>query len=208
MMPMRKSAVRSRADTSGPAGSFVAALVLAAGLIWMLSTPAWPQSAEHQHGQATTENAPKRGHMMMGHRMMGHGQSRGQGAQAQHHAGTIPHLEGRLAFLRVEIGITEGQVEAWNAFADAVRKANKLWTDAPAAEPKATWREGLERREKAAAVRLEGLRTIRGAADSLFAVLTDNQKSVADQLLNGPMGLRGAMGAAHAGRMAGPRRHL
>ena len=39
----------------------------------------------------------------------------------------IDHIEGRIAFLRAELNITEAQTTAWNAFADALRtNAKKL----------------------------------------------------------------------------------
>src|SRR6516165_8683561 len=39
----------------------------------------------------------------------------------------IDHIEGRIAFLRAELNITEAQASAWNAFADAMRtNAKKL----------------------------------------------------------------------------------
>jgi hypothetical protein len=40
---------------------------------------------------------------------------------------TIDHVEGRIAFLRIELKITDAQANAWNAFAGALRtNAKKL----------------------------------------------------------------------------------
>ena len=40
---------------------------------------------------------------------------------------TIDHIEGRIAFLRTELKITDAQASAWDAFAEALRtNAKKL----------------------------------------------------------------------------------
>ncbi|MGQ0675447.1 MAG: Spy/CpxP family protein refolding chaperone, partial [Rhodospirillales bacterium] len=111
------------------------------------------------------------GGMMGGQGMMGMMHGGGQGAMA---IGPGKHVEGRLAFLRAEIGITAAQTPQWNAFADAVRKANK---DMMAAMPmmqqpqdgKTEWPKALERREKAMTAHLEGVRAVRAAVGPLYA---------------------------------------
>src|SRR5690242_7810319 len=41
----------------------------------------------------------------------------------------LDHIEGRIAFLKAELGITDAQQPQWNAFADAMRaQASKLRT--------------------------------------------------------------------------------
>ena len=108
------------------------------------------------------------------------------------------HLEGRLAFVRAELAITEAQTPAWNAFADAVRKATKdMMASMPMMHANAAdagWLAGLERHEKMMASHLDGLRAIRSAAQPLYAALSDEQKKNADELLSGPMGPMGGMG--------------
>jgi hypothetical protein len=137
------------------------------------------------------------GMMGGGQGMMGMMHGGGQGAMAM---GPGRHVEGRLAFLRAEIGITAAQTPAWNAFADAVRKANK---DMTAAMPmmqqpqdgKTDWPTALERREKAMTAHLEGVRAVRAAVGPLYAALSDAQKKTADELMAGPMGpMHGPMG--------------
>jgi hypothetical protein len=137
------------------------------------------------------------GGMMGGQGMMGMMHGGGQGAMAM---GPGRHVEGRLAFLRAEIGITAAQTPQWNAFADAVRKANK---DMMAAMPmmqqpqdgKTDWPTALERREKAMTAHLEGVRSVRAAVGPLYAAFSDAQKKTADELMAGPMGpMHGPMG--------------
>lgn len=143
------------------------------------------------------------GMMHGGQGMMG-GAPQG-GSQGMMQMGPGRHVEGRLAFLRAEIGITAAQTPVWNAFADAVRKANK---DMMAAMPmmqqpqdgKTDWPTALERREKAMTAHLEGVRAVRAAVGPLYAALSDAQKKTADELMAGPMGpMGGPMGGM--GRM-------
>jgi hypothetical protein len=39
----------------------------------------------------------------------------------------IDHIEGRIAFLRTELKVTDAQQPAWNAFADALRTNATSW---------------------------------------------------------------------------------
>jgi len=109
------------------------------------------------------------------------------------------HIEGRLAFLETELGITEAQRPLWDAFADALRADARgmasmmadmqgmmpAQTAAPAALP-----QRIELQERMLAARLDGLRQVNAALQPLYAALDDTQKRTADTLLMvGPMGL-------------------
>jgi LTXXQ motif family protein len=48
---------------------------------------------------------------------------------------TGAHLEGRIAFLRAELGITEAQASQWEAFAQAMRDSASKLKQAPSAAP-------------------------------------------------------------------------
>ena len=172
------------------------ALAVVLGLA-MSGGPAFAQQATDPHhpGGAQPPAAakpaqPGMGGMMGGQGMMGGGM---QGMQM----GPGKHVEGRLAFLRAEIGITEAQAASWNAFADAVRKSGKgMMASMPMMQPKdakADWVANLERHEKMAASHLESLRAIRAAAQPLYAALSNEQKKIADDLMAGPMGPMGGM---------------
>jgi len=115
---------------------------------------------------------------------------------------TIDHVEGRIAFLRTELKITDGQTNVWNAFADALRANAKslgevrasMMQEMGAAQSLA---DRLAWQEKWLTARLEGTRAIKAALTNLVGSLSDDQKKTADQLLAPHMG----MGAMASGRM-------
>jgi LTXXQ motif family protein len=105
-------------------------------------------------------------------------------------------VEGRIAFLRTELKITDGQLQQWNAFAEALRANARRMTEmqgmmSQSASPSAP--ERLDRMEKMMAGMLEATRATKGALTPLYAVLSDEQKKTADTLLHGPMGMMGPM---------------
>ncbi len=100
--------------------------------------------------------------------------------------------EGRLAFIKAELAITDTQLPAWNAYADAVRAEAKRRTGGMpmghAAVPAATWIDRLTRQEQDLEQRLESVRRLKGVSATLYAALSATQKKTADDLLGGPMG--------------------
>lgn len=105
----------------------------------------------------------------------------------------LRHVEGRLAFLKAELKITPAQESQWTKFADTVRSSAK---STPAAMPMMqggaqapTAPDLLGRYEKALTSRLETVHALKSAFDPLYAVLSDEQKKAADELLTGPMGI-------------------
>jgi LTXXQ motif family protein len=103
------------------------------------------------------------------------------------------HVEGRLAFLKTELKITDAQLPLWNAVADAIRGDAKTMggmTQATTGSAQAaTLPDRLAARERMMTARLEALRKFKAAADPLYAALSDEQKKTADELLIGPMGM-------------------
>jgi hypothetical protein len=103
------------------------------------------------------------------------------------------HTEGRIAFLKTELKITDAQTPQWNAFADALRANAKTHQAMHEQMTKggmpSSWPERLTFQQKALSARLDGLKALEAAAKPLYAVLTDDQKKLADQLLSGPMGM-------------------
>jgi hypothetical protein len=142
--------------------------------------------------------------MMRGMRMMGPGTSG---------MSTIDRVEGRIAFLRAELKITDAQASAWNAFADALRtNAQKLgevraamMPRPGAAQPQApTLAERLDLQERWLLARLEGTRAIKAAFTTLYGTLSDEQKKTADELLAPHMGMTGMMGMMRGQMPPGP----
>jgi len=113
--------------------------------------------------------------------------------------GMADHVEGRIAFLKVELKITEAQLPQWNAFADALRENARRMSGMPAMMMQGGMMRAdgasvsapdrFDRMEKMMTTMLETIKTTRTALAPLYAVLTEEQKKVADQLIHGPMGM-------------------
>ena len=120
---------------------------------------------------------------------------------------TIDHVEGRIAFLRTELKITDAQTSSWNAFADALRANAKGLAEVRAsmvpqqgAAPQSLV-DRLTLQEKWLAARLEGTRAIKSALTNLVGTLSDEQKKMADELLAPHMGMMAMMSAMRSGQM-------
>ena len=157
-------------------------VLLAAALAALLAVPAAAQ--QHMQGgmQQGMQNSPG---MMQGQgmhdRMMG-----GMGGQMMG-GGPAKHIEGRLAFLKTELGITDAQMDVWEDYAEAVRDAagsmqqmhdTMMSGDAPTSFP-----ARMERYDQMTSARIETLRTLRDAAVPLYETLDDEQKQVADSIM-------------------------
>lgn len=124
---------------------------------------------------------------------------------------TIDHVEGRIAFLRTELKITDAQQSAWNAFADALRTNAKTLGEirgSMMAQQNTGPRDLVERltlQEKWLAARLEGTRAMKSMLSNLVAMLSDEQKKAADELLAPQMGMMPMMqrGRMDSMRMGG-----
>ena len=103
------------------------------------------------------------------------------------------HVEGRLAFLKTELKITDTQLPLWNAVADAMRANAKSMGDTAGGmmggSQTARLPDKLAMREKMMTAHLEALRKFKAAVDPFYAALSDEQKKTADELLIGPMGM-------------------
>jgi len=103
------------------------------------------------------------------------------------------HAEGRLAFLKTELKITDAQSAQWNAFAEAVRANAKGMKDMHAAmmaqrTTSTTLPERLATHEKMLSAHLDAARRLGAAARPLYAAFTDEQKKTADEIMI-PMGM-------------------
>jgi hypothetical protein len=110
----------------------------------------------------------------------------------------IDRIEGRIAFLRAELNITEAQASAWNAFADAMRTNAKKLRDVRASmmpQPNAgqqrapTMAERLDQEERWLVARLEGTRALKSAVTNLYGTLSEDQKKTANELLAPQIGM-------------------
>jgi hypothetical protein len=198
-------------------------LTIAALLLAAMATASLAQSAaehEQHHPQqdaapAPTQPAPLASQSAMG--MMG-----GDGGNMpmmnmmqlmeMMHAGAgmggmamIDHVEGRIAFLRAELKITDAQTSTWNAFADALRANAKSLGEVRASimsqqgAASQTLIDRLSVQEKWLAARLEGTRAIKSALINLIGSLSDEQKKATDELLAPHMGMMAAMRSGQIG---------
>ncbi len=107
------------------------------------------------------------------------------------------HVEGRIAFLKTELKITDAQQSLWNAVADAMRAIGTAAKDHPVAmgcmgmNTPGTLPEKLAARDNALTAHLDALRKLRTALDPLYAALSADQKKTADSMVIGPMGVMG-----------------
>ncbi len=151
------------------------------------------------------------GAMPMGHdQMMGHGQMMDRETMMGHEGGgsegmmggggmmchMSEHVDGRLAFLKAELKITDAQTPQWSAFAEAFRgNAQKMgqmcatMKEHGAAMMTADFPDRLAMMEQHLTLHLESLRALKAAVQPLYAVLTDEQKKAANKVLHGPMGM-------------------
>ena len=114
----------------------------------------------------------------------------------EHHGGMgMPweHVEGRIAYLKAELKIDESQTAPWNAFADALRANLMAMKDMhqgmmQPGKP-VTLLQGIEMHEKMMTSRLEMLRKVQAAVTPLYAILSDEQKKIADGLMKEMCGM-------------------
>ena len=204
-----------------------AATILALGASF-LSSSAWAAAdPHHPEGQTPAQAAPMpspaaggQGGGMMGcmnmmnmMQMMNMMPIMGGGSPGM---GMIDRVEGRIAFLRAELKITDAQDRAWNIFAEALRANARTLGAARGAMmgrmgpgQTQTLTQLFDTQERWLTTRLEGTRTLKTAFSGLYASLSAEQKKTADEILAPHMGLMrmGQMGQmGQAGQaIPGPR---
>lgn len=118
--------------------------------------------------------------------MMGRGGGRGMmGGPAQ-------FIEGRIAFQRAELQVTDEQEDLFEAYAEALKSAaegmgpmhQRMWSG----EYPETLPERLQLRIDDMTARLAAMEAVKEAALPLYEALSEEQKAVADTIM-GPMGM-------------------
>lgn len=100
------------------------------------------------------------------------------------------HIEGRLAFLKTELKITDAQLPLWNAFAQVMRDdASTMPHPMMEMNKGVTLPDKLAERETMLAARLDAVRKLKAVADPLYAALNADQKRTADDIMLSPMGM-------------------
>lgn len=95
-------------------------------------------------------------------------------------------IEGRIAFLKTELAITDKQLADWNVLADALRSGRQHLVEARkllvVVDSKASSADRLERYERHLAERLEAIKAARSAFASLYPNLDSAQQQTADEI--------------------------
>ena len=123
----------------------------------------------------------------------------GRGPWSRGPDGMLDRIEGRLAFLKTELKITEAQTAAWNQLADVIRTAAKHRNERMKSVFSGDQRskslpERLDAQEQFISTRLEEIKQIKDSLKSLYAVLSDAQKKDADDMAIPMVGMGGPWG--------------
>lgn len=103
------------------------------------------------------------------------------------------HVEGRIAYLKAELKITDAQSAIWNAFADTMRgnaTAMKTMRDGmmkggmPTAMP-----DRMAAQRKMMSARAGMMERAEASTKALYASLSEDQRKAFDQMMSGPMGM-------------------
>ena len=103
------------------------------------------------------------------------------------------HVEGRIAYLKAELKITDAQSAAWNAFADTMRAnatAMKTMHDGmmkggmPTTMP-----DRMAAQHKMMSARIGMMERSEASTKALYASLSEDQRKAFDQMMSGPMGM-------------------
>lgn len=130
--------------------------------------------------------------------MMGQGMMRGPGmtgSQATPDSGAMMGgparmgaiVDGRLAYLKGELNISDAQMDAWNGYAEAVKSRvdvmQRMRQGMMEAMQKGRATERMDARIKGMEAMIDALKAAKPATEKLYAVLNDEQKKIADQLI-------------------------
>ncbi|WP_363346463.1 Spy/CpxP family protein refolding chaperone [Methylocystis echinoides] len=135
----------------------------------------------------------------------------GMGGMMQHMmCGFTEHLEGRLAYLKAELKLTDQQTTAWSNFADAWRavaqkaKAKCAATDDRPDSSRPAVLQKLDKMENHMADHLDIVRAQKAAIEPLFTTLSDEQKKIASETMTSMMKVgMSMMGGGMGGMMGG-----
>ncbi|MFZ2102378.1 MAG: Spy/CpxP family protein refolding chaperone [Oricola sp.] len=171
--------------------------LLAAGSVVALL--AMPSAAQDQRGWGI-------GQMMQGWGW-GNGPMMGFGPDAR-----VDRIDGRLAFLKTELKITDAQSAAWDEMAETIKTTAEAHNGLMQSMmeqmgdddyDKMPLPERLDLRESHMGAQLEQLKELKAAVGKLYAVLDDEQKRAADEIVLPTMGM-GPMGGGFGGYGMGP----
>jgi hypothetical protein len=145
------------------------------------------------------DQSPQPGMGMMGPGMMGQGMGRDgmmmgggcpmMGMIMGRNGPASSFAEGRIAFIKAELAITDAQKSIWDAYATALRKnletMQTMHKAMMSASSPANPVERLDLHISTMESRLQALKEVKPALAALYAGLGDDQKKKADDVLTG-----------------------
>ena len=189
----------------------LAGILSLGSVVGLAQTKTTPAQSE-QSGSAAQLPGPGYGPMMggWGRGMMGYGgmgpgmmSQGGMGPWMMDRGGFGPrmcaamagHVEGRLAYLRAELKITDAQEPLWKAYAAVARdhangmvaRCTTMMSQKGAAG--LTLPDRMDLHQQFMAAQLESLRAMNEALKPLYESFSEEQKRTADQMYWGPMGM-------------------
>ena len=98
-----------------------------------------------------------------------------------------PAAQGRLAYMKAELGITDAQTAAWDGYASAVNaqvtSMQSMHVGMMQTMQTGTAMTCMDAHIKAMQSMLDSMQALKPATEALYAALTDEQKQKADLLL-------------------------
>jgi Spy/CpxP family protein refolding chaperone len=148
-------------------------LALAAGAVILLAAPVLAETNAPQTDTPATMG-PGMCHHMMGHGMWGQLDPKAM-------------VEGRLAYVKTALGITDDQASVWNSYADAARAKQQGVQSARDAMMK-TMQSGtvIDRMQSRIAITqaaLDALKAMQPSTEALYKALTPEQQKKADAMM-------------------------
>jgi len=132
---------------------------------------------------------------MMGNGFMGPGMMGWGGSGPAMCTAMAGHIDGRLAYLKAELKITEAEEPLWKSYAAAAHdNSNAMLAHCTTmmsqrGASKVSLPDRLDQHEQFMTAQLDALRAMNKALKPLYAAFSDTQKQAADQLFWGPMGM-------------------
>jgi hypothetical protein len=131
---------------------------------------------------------------MMGYGAMSHWMMGRSGSAEAMCSAMGSHIEGRLAYIKAELKVTDAQDSLWTAYAVAARDNAKTMiarctTMTGRRDSQVSLPDRLDQHEQLMAAQLDAVRAMNKTLKPLYAALSDAQKKTADQLFWGPMGM-------------------
>jgi hypothetical protein len=172
--------------------SIAAAVLIATAMIGSASAQQQGAGISYPGGMMGMMGPGMMGPGMMG--MMGPGMMASASGPAMCIA-MAGHIDGRLAYLKAELKITEAQEQLWKSYAAASRdNTNTMLARCTTMMNRhsgstASLPDRLDQNEELMAAHLDAMRAMNKALKPFYAALSDDQKKTADEILWGPMGM-------------------